>query len=119
MCNFFSFVSDGKGNFYYFNAKDRQELLENNPESYNPESYNFDSHSSIVHKYINEDPRQDDEVNKYEFDGCEFKIDQINVTDDSKEAEVWIRKFSKTEEFRKICELAVIQNIMTLTVTLR
>lgn len=55
MCNFFSFVTNGKGDLFYFNADERR--FENGNQ------HRYDSHSSICDVYkINEDA-----CNKYEL----------------------------------------------------
>ena len=52
MCEFFSFCSDGKGTFFYFEPKDIKKL---DKES-NPKNYNYNSHASICEFYkINEE----------------------------------------------------------------
>ena len=58
MCQFFSFISNGQGKYWYMDSKIRKELLKDNPKDYNP-----DSHTSIAHYYsINED-----KMNKFEY----------------------------------------------------
>ena len=103
MCEFFSFVSDPKGNFHYFGAKDRKYKGVREYE-------NYDSHTSIIHKYISKDPRMDCRCNKFEYVNGIFLIDQINGIDNRREAEAWVSKFVKTKEFQKICELESIVN---------
>ena len=51
MCKFFSFVSDGNGNVFYFDAEDRK--FQANP----------DSHTTIAAHFFN-DAYADDHVNK-------------------------------------------------------
>jgi hypothetical protein len=109
MCNFFSFVTKGDGKPIYFDLKTIKEL-----EKDNPEDYNFNSHSSIVHKFISENPLIDDKVNKYEYIKGELIVDQINTKNDKNKVEKWIEHFAKSEEFYKLCEKAVENNIWAL-----
>jgi len=90
MCQFFSFITDGMGNPYYFNHEQRKERGFNNE---------CDSHSYIAeyfkpNKFDKRTERADDVVNKYEYNPFtkKFVIDQINILGDSKQAEKWIRK---------------------------
>ena len=100
MCNFFSFVTKGSQKFY-FNWKQRQELLENNPEDYEP-----DSHTSICHYH----KLDDDRVNKYEYNPLtkKFNVDQINIKDDQALAKKWVEKL----DFKSIIEPLVIKPII-------
>lgn len=84
MCKFFSVVSNGHGTIFYFDAKTRLELKNNNPEG-----YEHDSHSSIC-TYFN---LTEDKCNKYEFNPFTkvFKIDQLNNEDDSAHVEKQVR----------------------------
>ena len=103
MCNFFSFNSDGNGKFFYFDANHRRsEELRNS-------SLEFDSHTSIATLFLKEN-HADDKMNKFEFSNGTFKIDQLNVTDDSKLAKEFIREFVKTDAFYDICMEAVKQD---------
>jgi hypothetical protein len=81
MCKFFSLISDGNGEVYYFNWKQRLGIMTNEAEFNKVESP--DSHSSISSYYgfIGE---KADQVNKYEYNPLTkaFVKDQINVTDD-------------------------------------
>ena len=108
MCNFFSFISDGKGNVKYFNLEQREQFYKNNPEQ-----YEMDSHSSIASFYYGESD-SDDRVNKYEYNKNGFIIDQINVEDDSEQVKKWLNEFIKTKEYKKLYETAVEQNGMAL-----
>ena len=105
MCKFFSFISNGKGNFFFFNGTERKNLLVSNPEDYKP-----DSHTSIAHNFMGKEPTSDDLCNKYEFVDGNFVVDQINVNDDSEKAKAWVESFVKTNEFDEICLAAVSQN---------
>ena len=55
MCNFFSFVTNGKGDLFYFNADERR--FENDNQ------YRYDSHASICEVY----KIKEDACNKYEL----------------------------------------------------
>ena len=100
MCKFFSFVSDGRGKVYYFDAKHRRQM---------PHSFSPDSHTSIA-TYFLKKPAADDRVNKFEYHAGMFQIDQINVQDDSAAAEAWIESFVKTNEWIELCMAAVSQD---------
>jgi hypothetical protein len=75
MCNFFSCVSDGIGNLYYFDWHLRQQVLSGKI------TLEPDSHSSIAKNF----GLDEDKCNKYEKNPLtgQFIIDQINTTDDS------------------------------------
>ena len=107
MCNFFSFISRGDGIFLYADAK-----LRKNKEF---AKYEPDSHTSLAVWFHPEHSAvADDKVNKYEFSGGEFKVDQINVHDDSAAAEAWVKKFAGSKEFEAICRTAVKENGLAL-----
>ena len=78
MCNYFSFLSDGKGKIFYFNSKQREELRKNNPKN-----YETDSHTSIAHFYGYEG-KNEDTLNKWEYNLWTkiLQIDQLNAVDD-------------------------------------
>ena len=85
MCQWFSFVTDGKGKMFYFNNESRRVIYDkgtlpcgNNPIKARGE---LDSHSTIA-AFFGLDC---DKVNKYEFRPLDrhFTIDQINTKDDS------------------------------------
>ena len=91
MCQFFSFCSNGKGKYYYFDSDIRQEIREKKLDLLE------DSHASIA-KYFKV---KEDVLNKYEYDPIvkEFKVDQINARDgenfpfdDRENAEAWVKK---------------------------
>ena len=105
MCEFFSFVSDGKGNVFYFDAESRKALLKANPENYNP-----DSHTSIVHKFISKDPKADDKHNKYELINGQVRIDALNTKNDIDKVTLWAKKFYESNAFQKICLAAMTQD---------
>ena len=101
MCQFFSFCSDGKGNFYYFNSDQRKTMLQDVNSTFYP-----DSHASICAFFnINEDQH-----NKYEYNPltCAFDIDQINTINDSQKA----KTFAKHLNFQKIIPELVIKKIV-------
>ena len=93
MCKYFSFVSDGEGNFHYFNEDHRASFLKGNPHS-----YKTDSHASICAFFgLNED-----HINKYEYDPYrgKFTVDQINAkNDDRVRAENWVRNLKIPTNF--------------------
>ena len=101
MCKFFSFVTDGNRKKYYFDWEARVELLKNNPQDLRP-----DSHTSICAKF----GLSDDRVNKYEFNPLtnEFTVDQINIKDDRKSAQKWVKKL----DFKTIITPLVIKPIV-------
>jgi len=83
MCKFFSFCSNGNGEYYYFDWNLRQSLKYSNLE--------FDSHSSIATHF------KFNGANKFEYNPFlkTFKVDQINLPkDDSKKAEKWARSIN-------------------------
>jgi hypothetical protein len=89
MCKFFSFCSFGR-KYYFFDWKQRQELLKSNPQDLNP-----DSHASIAEFFS----IPEDKSNKFEYNFLtgEFLVDQINGKDNSAAAEKWMKKLdSKT-----------------------
>jgi hypothetical protein len=101
MCDFFSFVSNGKGKYFYFDWKDRtNDDLKKKIDS-------FDSHSEIC-AHFNVDC---DKVNKYEYNPLtkNFKVDQINLKkDDSDYAKI----FAKSLDFKMIVEPLAIKKII-------
>jgi hypothetical protein len=104
MCQFFSFISDGDGNVYYFSAEQRRKLTDKEVTGLNKHE-DFDSHSVIAEFY--KDKFKDnpcDNCNKYEFNiENGFYKDQINVKDDSKTIQKWLDKFVDSREFSQIC----------------
>ena len=92
MCRFFSFLSNGKGKYYFIKGCDRRKVWESGE--------NPDSHSFIVKFYQDKGELAigntvEDKLNKYEYYICEggfkFHIDAINTKDDSEEAEEWVQ----------------------------
>ena len=93
MCEWFSFLSDGKGKFFYFSDEQRKSFLKSNPNK-----LNMDSHASLAEYYFG-NSKAEDKSNKYEYNPFTetFKIDQINTTNDSQEAEKWVKELFKRE----------------------
>ena len=99
MCQFFSFLTNGKGKYFYLNAEQRQEAW--------GQKENPDSHAYIVNYFQNKGRIAmgndvEDKFNKYEYTitskGFEFVKDQINTKDDSVEAETWVKNlFDKVD----------------------
>ena len=65
MCKFFSFISDGNANFYYFNNDQRKQILRGELKKNNWFVENPDSHSTIARFFIS--IAAEDKMNKYEF----------------------------------------------------
>ena len=103
MCQFFSCVSDGKGNVMYFDAKMRQKILAGETEY-----QDTDSHTSIAHFYGYRG-REEDKLNKYEYNPLttRFRIDQLNADDDSKQ----IKAFCMGLDFSIVVPELVIKDI--------
>ena len=83
MCQFFSCISDGKGNIKYFDAQQRKLMKDENLRAADGSRYDSslqDSHSGIAGFY----GMDCDKVNKYEYNPLtrRFVIDQTNTTDD-------------------------------------
>jgi hypothetical protein len=100
MCQFFSLVSNAKGNIYYFDAEVRKKIITREL------NYQTDSHSSIADYYeINED-----KFNKYEFNPLtkKFTIDQLNTKDDSAK----VNKFCEQLDFKTIAPELIIKLIV-------
>jgi len=86
MCEFFSFLTDGKGSFYYADAQMRK-----NARGYDGKNQR-DSHTWLGSYFIKNGG--EDNANKYEFNpfNGQFKVDQLNVEDDTDSAEKWVRE---------------------------
>ena len=99
MCDFFSCVSDGKGNIWYFDKNIRQKIIDEEL------SYDTDSHASICDDYI----LREDKCNKYEYNPItgKFTIDMLNNKDDSIRVERKVRKL----DFSKIVPQLIIKEI--------
>jgi len=108
MCNFFSFVTDEKGNKYYFDWEQRQKHITEGKSS-----SELDSHSYIANYYNFKDTtsqfskKQEKYLNKYEYNPLtkEFTKDYIGKFDDSKEAEEWV----KSVDFKTIIKPLIIK----------
>jgi hypothetical protein len=72
MCQFFSFVTDDKGNKYYFNYEQRKTVCKDN-------SYEPDSHTSIA-DYYGFKREKEDLLNKYEYDPFNKKLTEDTIT---------------------------------------
>jgi len=102
MCEFFSLVSDGKGNINYFDHKIRKKIRSGELD------YEEDSHTSIA-DYFGFRGADEDKLNKYEFNPIskKFKIDQLNSLDDSKKVKAKCLKL----DFKYIEPLLIIKPI--------
>jgi len=107
MCKFFSFDSDGKGKFYYFDWKLRKQII--NKSGKLAMDYEADSHTSIA-DYFGFKAEKEDELNKYEYNPLtkDFVIDQINTTNDSKQAEKWANRL----DFSKVVKPLILKPII-------
>ena len=87
MCEFFSCISNGQGNIWYFDWELRKKFLSGELD------YSPDSHSSIA-DYFGFKGDKEDRMNKYEFNPLtgKFTIDQLNGKDDSEVVERKLRK---------------------------
>ena len=103
MCQFFSFVSDGKTKYMYFDHELREKCLSSKL------NYDPDSHTSIADYYGYKGDKEDN-LNKYEYNPLtgKFKVDQLNTVDDSKEA----KKFVKSLDFKEIVPRLRVQKIV-------
>lgn len=98
MCNFFSFLTTDKGDYLYFNAKQRKEL-------------NFemvDSHSKIAWVYYNQN--KSCKVNAYEYNPItqELTKDAINFEEDYNKVLVWCKNI----DFKTIVPELIIKPIV-------
>jgi len=103
MCQFFSFVSDGKTKYMYFDHELREKCLSGKL------NYDPDSHTSIADYYGYKGDKEDN-LNKYEYNPLtgKFRVDQLNTVDDSKEA----KKFVKSLDFKEIVPRLRVQKIV-------
>jgi hypothetical protein len=102
MCNFFSCISDGKGQVLYFTA---EEIVTQMAKG-NPENYSFNSHSSIA-DFHNIKGTQEDKWNKWEYDTNkkELKQDTLNTIDDS------VAVIKRIEEYLKDKDISFLINL--------
>ena len=98
MCNFFSFITKGDGKAIYAGVGDRKKC---------PNSL-CDSHSWLAYNKYKKVVGSCDTVNKYEYVNGELIVDQINVADDRRLVEKWIKKFSDSSKFQSMC-LALVK----------
>jgi hypothetical protein len=106
MCNFFSFISNGRGKVSFADAK-----LRTDPEFI--KNFEPDSHTSLAAHFY-KSAAADDQVNKFEFLNGEFVVDQINVADDTEQVKKWCLNFVGGDAFKEICLAAVKQNGLAL-----
>ena len=96
MCQFFSLISDGKGNAKYFDADQRKQIESGKLTGLHGHRFSPDSHSSIEEHYGM------DRYNAYEYNPFTrvFRIDQHNsyLSDDSRR----IRTFCENLDFDTI-----------------
>ena len=99
MCNFFSLVSNGNGRIMHFDWKLRQRCISKEIK------YEPDSHTSIA-DYFGYKAEKEDILNKYEYNPItkEFKTDQLNTFDDSKE----VADFCTRLDFKTVIPQLVI-----------
>jgi len=98
MCQFFSFVGDGYGNYLYSDWNTRKK---------NPEHYN-DSHTTILTRN-KVPPHLQDRWSKYEYNPLtkEFTVDQGVEGHDHEAAENWVQHLN----FKTVVEPLVIKKI--------
>jgi len=103
MCGFFSLISNGKGEAYWFDAKIRKQILRGEID------YALDSHSSIA-SYYGFKGEGEDKINKYEYNPLwkTLQINQLNTTDDSDQ----IKKFCENLDFKRVVPELVIKPIV-------
>jgi hypothetical protein len=99
MCQFFSFVGDGYGNFKYFNHDERKKR-------------NFedtDSHTAILTHYKIPENKQD-RWSRYEFNPLTklFNIDQSVEGHEHEKAEKWVNELN----FKKVVPELIIKKII-------
>ncbi len=93
MCQFFSFLSDAKGNYYYADDTLRKKILKKD-SSISNWFENADSHSSLAKHFLKNGA--EDKLNAYEFNPLTkvFTKDKINIEDDSESAEKWVNELN-------------------------
>jgi len=103
MSEFFSFLTNGRGKAYYFDAKIRKRILS---EKW---GYDTDSHSSIA-KYFRSHGELEDELNEWEYNPLtkELIAHKINTTYDKDFA----KKFVKYLDFKTIVPELIIKPIV-------
>ena len=105
MCQFFSFLSDAKGNYYFADSELRKEIKQKKVQSW---FENSDSHSSLAKHFFKNGA--EDRLNAYEFNPITkvFTKDKINIEDDSQDAETWVNNLN----FKKIVPELIIKDIV-------
>jgi hypothetical protein len=86
MSKFFSFLSDGRGKYWYSNTDDRQQMRGTDFK------FKQDSHSAIAEWHKKKGTMAiGGGLNRYEFSPLTkaFKVEQINTRDDRRNAERW------------------------------
>ena len=108
MCEFFSCISDGKGNVYYFDHEMR-EMIRNDEFDYKPDGHTFIAYHFAKKIKVNAS-QADDYFNKYEYNPLtkEFVVDQLNTKDDS----ALVEQFCKSLDFKKIVPELIIHEII-------
>ena len=98
MCQFFSFVGDGYGNYLYSDWNTRKENL----------AEDHDSHTTILTR-SKVPPRLQDRWSKYEYDPLtkEFTVDQGVEGHDHEAAENWVQHLN----FKTVVEPLIIKKI--------
>ena len=100
MCNFFSFVGDGFGNFHCIGWETRQKMLRGN--------YLADSHTVILTK-LGVPPKMQDRWDKYEYNPLTklFTVDQGIDGHDHDAARSWVENL----DFKRVVEPLIIKPI--------
>ena len=98
MCDFFSFVGDGYGNYLYADWNLRKTKLR----------ANWDSHTTIL-THFSVPPKMQDRWSKYEYDPLtkEFTIDEPVEWHDHEAAENWVQHLN----FKTVVKLLMIKKI--------
>jgi hypothetical protein len=95
MCNFFSCISDGKGNIKFFKPEDVIAIMVQR----NPENYDFNSHTSIAHfnKILG---MKEDNWNKWEYNvnKKELICDTLNSEDDKDSVIRQVEKYLENKD---------------------
>lgn len=113
---FFNFVMDIKGNIYYFNLKERQDIQKKIGKAY-PYRNHMDTHVRICYEKIAAIPNIEDRVLSFHYDCEERRLyligePQINTIryDDIKQSLIqkavnWVNYYTNTPEFQQCMEL--------------
>jgi len=104
MCNFFSLLSNGEGEIYYFDWEMRQKILAGKSEY-----ISGDSHTSVA-DYYGFKGKKEDRLNKWEYNPLTkiLSIDQINVRNDRRA----VLKKCKALDWKKIIPALIIKSII-------